>query len=160
MHIKSGFEQSVYALLLLDMLPEKAVLPGEAISEHLSNSPSYLQKLIRKLVHAGIVTSVTGVKGGFKLSKKSKDIRIYDVYVAIEGNQSMYSSNGVLSSLLRLDKDDCECLLEDIMLEAESNWINTLKQKTISTLAKDLQSGPFDSKVKPIEKWIQEKMVL
>lgn len=41
MHMKTGVEQSVYALVLLNMLPDKAVLPGEAISQQLGTSATY-----------------------------------------------------------------------------------------------------------------------
>lgn len=74
MHMKTGVEQSVYALLLLTMLPDKAVLPGEAISQQLGASPTYFHKLLRKLVSSDLITSVPGVKGGFKLKK---NLRIY-----------------------------------------------------------------------------------
>lgn len=72
MHMKTGVEQCVYAIFLLSMLPDKAVLPGEAISQQLGTSPTYFQKLLRKLVSADLITSVPGVKGGFKLKKKQK----------------------------------------------------------------------------------------
>ena len=35
LHMKTGVEQSVYAILLLTFLPEKAVLPGDVISTQL-----------------------------------------------------------------------------------------------------------------------------
>lgn len=69
------------------MLPDKAVLPGEAISNQLGASSTYFQKLLRKLVSADLITSVPGVKGGFRLRKKPEDIRVYDIYLAIEGQQ-------------------------------------------------------------------------
>lgn len=84
MHMKTGVEQSVYALVLLNMLPDKAVLSGEAISQQLGASATYFQKLLRKLVTADIITSVPGIKGGFKLKKSPEDIRVYDVYLAVE----------------------------------------------------------------------------
>ena len=84
MHMKTGVEQSVYALVLLNMLPDKAVLSGEAISQQLGAAVTYFQKRLRKLVTADIITSVPGIKGGFKLKKRPEDIRVYDVYLAVE----------------------------------------------------------------------------
>ena len=86
MHMKTGVEQSVYAILLLNMLPDKAVLPGEAISQQLGTSPTYFQKLLRKLVSADLIASVPGVKGGFKLTKRPETICVYDIYLAIEAS--------------------------------------------------------------------------
>src|SRR5690625_6960572 len=88
MQMKTGVEQAVYAILLLHLLPERAVLPGEAISEQLGTSPTYFQKILRKLVRADLISSVPGAKGGFKLKKKAGDIREYDIYLAIEDRKS------------------------------------------------------------------------
>lgn len=158
MRMKTGVEQSVYAILILNMLPEKAVLPGEAISQQLRASPTYFQKLLRKLVRADLITSVPGVKGGFKIRKKPEDIRIYDIYVAVEGQQSLYSSSGVLHDMLDLEEDSC-CLLTDLMEEAESSWKSVLKRETIASLYEEIKVG-FKPKVQELEDWINTKMVL
>ncbi|EHB62480.1 MULTISPECIES: RrF2 family transcriptional regulator [Paenibacillus] len=160
MHMKTGVEQSVYALLLLNMLPDKAVLPGEAISQQLGVSATYFQKLLRKLVTADIVSSVPGIKGGFKLKKKAEDIRVYDVYLAVEGQQSLYSSHGILVDMLDLEKEESCCLLSDLMEEAESSWKAVLKRETIASLAEEMCSERFKDKVSALEQWIQDKMVI
>lgn len=158
MQMKTGVEQSVYAILILNMLPDKAVLSGEAISQQLGASPTYFQKLMRKLVSADLITSVPGVKGGFKLRKKAEDIRIYDIYVAIEGQQSLYSSSGVLHDMLDLEEDGC-CLLTDLMNEAESSWKSVLKRETIASLSEKINDG-FQPKMQLLQEWVKEKMVL
>jgi len=160
MQMKTGVEQSVYAILLLNMLPDKAVLPGEAISQQLDTSPSYSQKLLRKLVSANLISSVSGVKGGFKLNKRPEDIRIYDVYLAIEGHQSLYSPSGILDDMLDLEKDDKCCLLTNLMDEAESVWKTVLKRETIASLSKEIRADRFAEKVASLQKLINEKMVI
>ena len=157
MQMKTGVEQSVYAILILNMLPDKAVLPGEAISQQLGASPTYFQKLLRKLVSADLITSVAGVKGGFKLSRKPESIRIYDIYLAIEGQQSLYSASGVLHDML--DLEEAGCLLTNLMEEAESSWKTVLKRETIETLYEEI-NGSFPSKVQLLQELIKEKMVL
>ncbi len=93
MKMTAGVEQAVYALLLLNRLPKQAMLSGESLSQQLHVSPTYLQKLMRKLVRAGLVSSVPGVKGGFRLQAVPENIRIYDVYIGVEGLESLYRSN-------------------------------------------------------------------
>ena len=159
MQMKTGVEQSVYAILILNMLPDKAVLPGEAISQQLDASPTYFQKLLRKLVSADLITSVPGVKGGFKLKKKPEDIRVYDIYLAIEGQQSLYSSSGILHGMFELEEEDCCCLLTDLMEEAESSWQSVLKRETVASLYEEVNVN-YPSKVQSLQKWVKEKMVL
>lgn len=160
MQMKTGVEQSVYAILLLNMLPVKAVLPGEAISQQLGTSPSYSQKLLRKLVSADLISSVPGVKGGFKLNKRPEEIRVYDIYLAVEGRQSLYSPSGILDDMLDLDHDDRCCLLTDLMDEAESVWRTVLKRETIASLSNEIQADRFQDQVASLKKMITEKMVL
>ena len=149
--MKTGVEQSVYAILL-NMLPDKAVLPGEAISQQLGTSPSYSQKLLRKLVSADLISSVPGVKGGFKLNKKPEEIRVYDIYLAVEGRQSLYSPSGILDDMLDLDNDDRCCLLTDLMDEAESVWRTVLKRETIASLSNEIQADRFQEQVASLKK--------
>lgn len=157
--MKNGVEQSVYAMLILRMLPDKAVLPGEAISQQLGASSTYFQKLLRKLVHADLITSVPGVKGGFKLKKKPEAIQVYDIYLAIEGNQSIYSSGGVLFDLLSLEESEERCLLTDLMEEAESSWKAVLKRETIASLYETTKRD-YPEKTAMLQAWVDKKKVL
>lgn len=160
MHMKTGVEQSVYAILLLNMLPEKAVLPGEAISQQLGASTTYFQKLLRKLVSADLITSVPGVKGGFKLKKRPEDIRIYDIYIAIEGQQTLYSSSGIFNEMLELQEEDRCCLLTELMEEAESSWKSVLKRETVASMFDDVHKDRFNTKIECLQDWVNEKMVM
>ena len=160
MQMKTGVEQSVYAVFLLNMLPERAVLHSEVISAQLGASPTYMQKLLRKLVNADIIKSVTGLKGGFKLNKNPEDIRVYDIYVAIEGQQSLYSSSGIMDGMLELEKADRCCILGELMEEAEASWKRVLKRETIASLTEEIQSQRFAGNTAELQNWINEKMVV
>ncbi|AKG73861.1 RrF2 family transcriptional regulator [Salinicoccus halodurans] len=160
MQMKTGVEQSVYAVLLLNMLPEKAVLHSEVISGQIGASPTYFQKLLRKLVSADLITSVPGVKGGFKLKKNPEDIRVYDIYVAIEGQQSLYSPSGILNDVLELEKDDRCCVLGELMEEAEDSWKSVLKRETIASLSEQVESKRFVNHVTDLKNWVEENMVV
>lgn len=158
--MKTGVEQAVYAIMILSMLPDKAVLPGEAISEQLKTSPTYSQKLLRRLVSENLIASVPGAKGGFKLQKNPEEIRIYDIYLAVEGHQSLYSSSGILDDLLELEEERCSCLLTDLMDEAESEWKKVLKRQTIADLRADIHAERFKEKLVTVQQLIEERMVL
>lgn len=49
-------------------------------------SESYLEQLIPKLRKAGMIVSVRGAGGGYKLAKPAGDISVGDVLRALEGN--------------------------------------------------------------------------
>lgn len=107
MKMKSGMEQAVSVLLLLSRAPVQASLTSEAISQRLRVSPSYLKKLMRTLVQAGLAESLPGTKGGFTLTKPLADITLYDVYQAVEGRGSMYQGKGLRNLYLRVKVTVC-----------------------------------------------------
>lgn len=158
LHMKTGVEQSVYATVLLHLLPDRAVLPGEAISRQLGVSPTYFQKLLRKLVNAGVIVSVPGVKGGFKLKKKAEEITVYDIYTAIEGVRSLYEPNGVFGAMLELEEDFPCCIVEDLMKEAEEAWIGIMQQETVASLAGKLDQQRFQQHTENLKSWINEQI--
>ncbi|MCD4847143.1 MAG: Rrf2 family transcriptional regulator [Candidatus Aegiribacteria sp.] len=48
-------------------------------------SAHHLSKVLQKLTHAGIVTSKRGHGGGFSIAVHPSDIRLMDVWIALEG---------------------------------------------------------------------------
>lgn len=158
MQMKTGVEQSLYALLLLHMLPDKAVLPAEAISSQLNTSQTYFQKMLRKLVNADLIQSVAGIKGGFKLKRKPENIRVYDIYVAIEGQQSLYTASGVLDDMLDLTGEEYTCLMTNVMDEAELSWQTVLKRETVASIYEDIEKQ-FNPKIEHLQSWLKTHMV-
>ena len=47
MHLSSGWEQSIYVLLMLDQLPEGEYINSIFLSERLGVSDSYLKKIMK-----------------------------------------------------------------------------------------------------------------
>ncbi|WP_338782172.1 Rrf2 family transcriptional regulator [Metabacillus sp. FJAT-52054] len=159
MQMKTGVEQAVYAILILTFLPGKAVLPGEVISSQLGGSPTYFQKLLRKLVSADLIASVPGKKGGFRLNRKPEDIPIYDVYLAIEGKQSLYSSTGIFHDMLNIKEKEID-LLSNLMGEAESSWKSILNRETIGSLNEEIHKKCPKESIEILRAAIHEKMVV
>ncbi len=59
------------------------------IAEDLQGSLAHLQKVLQRLVKAGIVTSTRGPKGGYLLAIKAEDIKLLDIFEAIEGKMQL-----------------------------------------------------------------------
>ena len=100
MHLSSGWEQSIYVLLMLDQLPEGEYINSIFLSERLGVSDSYLKKIIKLLDNEGLVKSVRGKNGGIALSRPLSQISFYDVFVAIEGKNRIFESQNLLKRFL------------------------------------------------------------
>lgn len=155
MKFKSGMEQSIYVLLILSRLPKESTLTSDVISNRLNLSPSYLKKLMKVLVHEGIVISSTGKKGGFSLAKSIHDINLRDIFEAIEGKGSIFNGTSLINHFV----DDSsvtekqKCVLEIIMQTVEDKWKSSLMEITLFGLMKQIEQQ-YD--IKKIDEWIQE----
>jgi Rrf2 family protein len=56
------------------------------IAEKESISVAYLEQLLNKLRHKGLVTSIRGPRGGYVLTKPAAEITVSDIVKALEGN--------------------------------------------------------------------------
>ncbi|NGM84365.1 Rrf2 family transcriptional regulator [Paenibacillus sp. 7124] len=97
MKLTAGLEQAAAIVVLLATQDTKLPLASDEISRILEVSPSYLKKLIRKLVIQGIVNSVPGTKGGITLAKQPEELSMLDLIEAIEGPIDMYKDTGLLN---------------------------------------------------------------
>ncbi len=158
--MKSGMEQAVCILILLARLPSRAVLKSESISERLEVSPSYLKKLMRVLVRAGLVNSTPGVKGGFSLAKNPEEITLYDIFQAVEGRGSLYQGRGVFTSVFTCQGKQAQekCILDSVMKRAESAWIQALNEETLATLLNKVNSAYRPEHLSEMDAWIQSQI--
>jgi Rrf2 family protein len=80
-----GVEQSIHCTAVLSGLSEGGVLSAAALAEYHGVSTSYLLKHLQALSGAGILETVPGPKGGYRLAKKREDISLLDIVLAVEG---------------------------------------------------------------------------
>lgn len=92
-------------------------------------SPTYLSKILTKLVKAGLIESASGANGGYRLKRKKEEISFLDIIHAIEGTASLFEC-----SL----NHPAECLIQREMVEAEQRMENYLRNKKLSELAANL----------------------
>jgi len=73
-------------LLCISRLEGDQPVPKKRISEQEGISTDYIEQIIVPLKNAGLVSSVRGLRGGFRLAKKPSDITVYDILAASEGD--------------------------------------------------------------------------
>lgn len=74
------------ALIDLAVYSENETVSIASIAARQNISESYLEQLIAKLRKAGLVTSIRGAGGGYKLAKPAEEISVGDILRALEGN--------------------------------------------------------------------------
>ncbi|MGD1905968.1 MAG: Rrf2 family transcriptional regulator [Leptolyngbyaceae cyanobacterium] len=77
---------SVKALLDLCLQPQGTLASVAEIAERQSLPAPYLEKLLLELRRSGIVASVRGVKGGYRLARQPADISLGQILSAVGEN--------------------------------------------------------------------------
>lgn len=99
------------------------------LAEFQGVSPTYLSKILTKLVKSGLVESTPGVNGGYKLAISKLDISFLDVIHAIEGPASLFHCD------FRHDqKQDDVCMIQEVMSDAEQRMEQYLRERKIAEL--------------------------
>ena len=84
MKLSTKGRYAMVALVDLALQPEGALLSLTDISRRQSISLPYLEQLFVRLRRAGLVESVRGPGGGYKLSRPCSEIRVADVLAAVD----------------------------------------------------------------------------
>lgn len=103
------------------------------IAELTGFSVNHLSKTLQRLVKAGLVRSVRGPKGGFKLLKPAKDISLMDIYNAIEGPIEIKECP--------LNSDMCafkKCIFDGLHTKLNSEFIDYMENKKLSDFSNNI----------------------
>ena len=85
MKLGDGVEQGIHSVAMLSGLSEGGVLSAAALAEFHGVSTSYLLKHLQALSGAGILETVPGPKGGYRLARKPGEISLLEIVLAVEG---------------------------------------------------------------------------
>lgn len=99
---------ALHAMLILAKNGERLTSVKD-IAGKLGVSENHLSKVLQRLAKAGLVESIKGSKGGFKLAKKPEIINFLDIYEAIDGKFQ--------PSACLLNRPSClhTCIMGDLM---------------------------------------------
>lgn len=84
------------ALTDIALQPEEGLVSLGDISQRQSISLPYLEQLFVKLRRADLVTSVRGPGGGYRLARRPSEIRVADIFAAVDETvDAMHKGAGV-----------------------------------------------------------------
>jgi len=90
MRLSQGVEWALHCCSVLAGVPPERTLPSARLAELHEVPPAYLAKHLQALSAAGIVESVPGPKGGYRLARSAEEITVLDVVLAVEGDQPAF----------------------------------------------------------------------
>lgn len=126
---------ALHTMVYLTFAPKGNAVGVEQLAKVQDLSPTYLSKILTKLVKAGLIESNPGVNGGYSILKRARTISFLDVIQAIEGQTTLFSCSLEHDDLSRND----DCLIEQVMVEAEAKMRENLNSKYIVDIAKKME---------------------
>jgi Rrf2 family protein len=114
------------------------------LAKHYDLPVAYLAKQLQALVRAGVLTAITGPRGGFRLARPAGQITMLQVVEAVDGGSPFYTCNEIRQSgRAAAPPEQCRetCGLAARMAEAEVAWRQSLRTVTIADIVASLPSG-------------------
>jgi Rrf2 family protein len=149
MKLGDGVEQAIHCVLMLSALQPGGALPAAALAEYHGVSTSYLLKHLQALAGAGILASIPGPAGGYRLAKPADRITLLDIVLAVEGSEPAFRCAEIRqrgpSPLPGTPKGPCE--INAAMLRAERAYRAELGKVTIAGIDTEVASHDPDGRV-------------
>jgi Rrf2 family iron-sulfur cluster assembly transcriptional regulator len=100
------------------------------ISGRQNISLAYLEQLFRSLRKAGLVTSVRGAKGGYRLARPDSEISLADILIAADEQINMTCGGGSTCN------NDDPCLTHGLWNNLSAEFFEFLDGKKLSSLVR------------------------
>ena len=140
--MNEGVEWAVHSCVNLSWLPGEAVT-AKRLAAFYDLPTAYLNKQLQALARAGIVSSVSGPKGGFQLARDPRDISLLDIVTAIDGADDAFRCTQIMAAGpggdARIDYRKF-CQVSQAMRAAELNYRRELAGQTIADIVGRVES--------------------
>lgn len=128
----------MHVLLTFDWLGDDEPVSTAELARCYDLPVAYLNKQLQALARAGLLESLPGVRGGFRLARPAGEITLMDVVTAIEGRQGAFRcaeirQQGTGAAMPR-SSFTSPCAIHASMQRAELAWRRELAGQTIADI--------------------------
>ena len=118
----------------------RAFRPSPAIAKELGFSYHHFAKVVQRLVHAGVLETERGPKGGIRLARDPKEISMLEIYAAAGGEP-------LRPPRCLLDPKICAgraCALGRLIESENDRLHQTMKKTTLAGLARSFDKSKLE----------------
>jgi Rrf2 family protein len=133
MQVTRATDYAVRIMVELASLPPGDKVQLNDLIESTGVRGSFLSKVVQRLVHAGMVSSHRGTRGGFSMRVSGEEVTLLDVIEAIEGPTQLNLCLGSGPSCERKSW----CGVHPVWQKAQSAFVQELASVTIAHLASE-----------------------
>ena len=137
MKLSDGVEWGVHACTVLAVIPPPGALPAAKLAEYHGVPAAYMAKHLQALARAGILETVKGPRGGYRLARVPNDITVLEIVEAIEGDEPAFRCaeirrRGPAAVSARYYTPMCG--IHQAFLDADDAWRAELRTVTVGEL--------------------------
>lgn len=140
MKLTKSFEQGISIMAVIATQKDDVPVSSRTLQQCLGSSVSYTQKIMRKLVVAKLVESISGNSGGFVLARPVDQISVLDIVEALEGKVDSFPDSGLISKTFKkLGQDEVNVTSADeaihrIFATADGTWSEVLRNISVADI--------------------------
>lgn len=127
---------AVTALLDMTIHAGEGPVSLSEIAERQSISVAYLEQLFGKLRRAGLVVSIRGPGGGYRLARQPAEISAGDIVEVVEDNLDATQCGGSSSC----HHDGAECMTHELWASLNKTLEDVLRRATLARLAAEYEA--------------------
>jgi Rrf2 family protein len=157
--ISEGVEWSLHCCSLLALIPEGTALPAARLAEFHGVPAAYLAKHLQALSRAGILESVAGQRGGYRLARPAAEVTVLEVVLAVEGDEPAFRCHEIRQrgpAAIGGRYYRVPCGIARTMWRAEEAWRAELERTTIGDLVLGLAGDVDPRAATKAAVWMQE----
>lgn len=158
--MSEGVEWAVHTCLNMTWLPGGEAISTARLAAFYGLPAAYLNKQLQALSRAGILSSVSGPRGGFRLARDPESITLLDVVVAIEGPDEAFRCEQLLQRGPGADPATDyrhSCLVSQSMRQADLAWRRELAARTLAALKADVERAHPDAPALVANRFLEGK---
>jgi Rrf2 family protein len=159
MKLSDGVEWGVHACVLLAVLPSEAALPAARLAEYHGVPSAYLAKHLQALARAGVLDTVKGPRGGYRLSRPPAEITVLEVVEAIDGDEPAFRCTEIRRrgpSAVAAREYRTPCGIHRTFTRADDAWRAELAATTIADLVTGVVQEAPRVAVDKAARWLTE----
>jgi len=159
MKLSDGVEWGVHVCTLLAVLPADAALPAARLAEYHGVPSAYMAKHLQALARAGVLETVKGPRGGYRLARPPAEITVLDVVEAIDGAESAFRCSEIRRrgpAAVPAREYRLPCGIHRAFTRADAAWRKELQDTTIAGLVIGVVQEAPQAAVDKAARWLGE----
>ena len=160
MQLGKGVEWCTHICGMLALVPPDRGLSAEALADFFEVPSAYLAKQMQLLRRAGIVESVRGKGGGYRLARGVDEITLLDIVQAIEGTTPAFRCTEIRQNgPCGLKRSQCKapCEIASAFAAAEAVYREALRAKTLAAINAEAAANGSPEHFIEVAGWVQRQ---